>query len=216
VRSLLGAALLCLAVAAPAAAQPANPTDDATRDPALAKVRNEALAAAKAKDTKKLLAHTDPRVQLNFGGDTGHAKFTQLLRREPSLWDELVWALENGGKIEKGIFSAPWTFSVNIGDRDPFSAAIAPGTEAPAHAQPNAGAPVLANIGRRVVTVTDWGKSPEQFGPFYKRTGWITIQLDDKRVAYVEAKHLRSSVDFRAGFEKKRGRWVMTFFLAGD
>ena len=152
----------------------------------------------------------------DFGADAGHAALTRFLRRDPQLWDELVWVLENGGKFDKQLFAAPWIFSVDIGDRDPFGAAIAPGTDAPAHAQPDAASPVLANVGRRVVTVTDWGKVPEQRGPFYKRTGWIKVELDDKRAAYVEARHLRSSVDYRAGFEKKRGRWLMTFFLAGD
>ena len=32
----------------------------------------------------------------------------------------------------------------------------------------------------------------------------------------VKEEFIRSSVDYRAGFEKKRGKWIMTFFLAGD
>ena len=211
------------ALAAPAAAltpaRPAKPIpmiNQATRDPALAKVIAAMLAAAKARDWKKLAPHVVERIQLDFGGGVGRAEFGKRLAKSPAHWDELVWVLEHGGKFEKdGTFMAPYTFSADTGDLDPFEAGVLV-AKAKVHAAPRGDAPVLAELDRAAVKVVDWKSTENTPRPFYKRQDWVQVELAGKRKGWLQAKYVRSAVDFRAGIAKVRGVWKMTVFIAGD
>src|SRR5688572_20899285 len=72
-------------------AKPILPVNQATRDPALAKVIAEMLAAAKAKDWKRLSPHISETIQIDFGGGAGRAEMGRRLAERAVLWDELVW-----------------------------------------------------------------------------------------------------------------------------
>ena len=214
---LLGSTALGPAFAAHAAAKAALPVDQATRDPALVRVRAAMLQAVAAKDFKQLEPHVDPKIQLDFGGGSGVAEFGRRLARDPALWDELRWVLEHGGRFEKDrSFMAPYTFSVDIGKLDAFEAGVVVSEKVPARAQPRADAPLVATLGRETVRVTDWRNTEKTVRPFYNRSDWVKIELPGKKTAWIEAKHVRASVDFRAGFVKARGVWKMNVFIAGD
>lgn len=215
--------LAATALAAPAAAltparraKPIPMLDHAKRDPSLVKVIAAMLAAAKARDWKRLAPHVDARIQLDFGGGVGRAEFGKRLAKGPVLWDELVWVLEHGGKFEKdGTFMAPYTFSADTGDMDPFEAGVMV-TKATAHAEPRADSPVLAELDRMAVKVVDWKGTEQTPRPFYRRPDWVQIELPGKRKAWLPAKVVRSAVDYRAGIKKVRGVWTMNVFIAGD
>jgi hypothetical protein len=201
------------------AKRPAVPFDDAKRDAALVQVRAAMLRAAKARDAKALLAHTTPGIKLDFGGGKGQAELAKRLVRDKHLWDELVWVLENGGKmIDKASFAAPYAFEVDIGDLDPFTAGIVVDAQVPARSAPGADAALVATLGHEVVEVMKWqsGGEGREKVPFYRRTGWLEIRTHDKKKAFVEARHVRSAVDYRARFVKKGGAWKMDVFIDGD
>ena len=222
-RRLVLTLLAGTALAAPAAAltpaRPAKPipmVDQAPRDPALVKVIAAMLAAAKARDWKKLSPHVVERIQLDFGGGAGRAEFGKRLAKSTAHWDELVWVLEHGGKFEKdGTFMAPYTFSADTGDLDPFEAGVLV-AKAKVHAEPRADAPVLAELDRTAVRVVDWKGTENTPRPFYKRQDWVQVELAGKRKGWLQAKFVRSTVDFRAAIAKVRGVWKMTVFIAGD
>lgn len=211
------------ALAGPAAAltpaRPAKPipmVNQATRDPALTKVIAEMLAAAKAKDWKRLSPHVAENIQLDFGGGAGRAEFGRRLAKNPFAWDELVWVLEHGGHFQKdGAFMAPYTFSADTGKLDPFEAGILI-AKAKVHAEPRETAPVLAELDRTAVKVVDWKTSDKTPSPFYRRQDWVQVELAGKRKGWLKAKYVRSVVDFRAAIQKVRGVWKMNAFLAGD
>ncbi len=215
--------LAATALSAPAAAltpapraKPIAMFDDAKRDPSLVKAVAEMLAAAKAKDWKRLALQVDARIQLDFGGGAGRAEFGKRLARRPVLWDELVWVLEHGGRFDQdGTFMAPYTFSADTGDLDPFEAGVMV-AKATAHAEPRADSPVVAELDRAAVRVVSWKGTEQTPRPFYRRLDWVQIELDDKRKAWLPAKVVRSAVDYRAGIKKVRGAWKMTVFIAGD
>ena len=191
--------------------------DEATRDAALAKVRADMLAAAKARDFKKLQSHLKPNLQLDFGGGTGIALFGRRLAGDKSLWDDLVWVLANGGRFNKdGSFSAPWTYTAEVGNLDAYEAGHVVDDNVPARTEPRADAPLVAMLQPQLVKVPEWGRTDETPRPFYNRRDWLKVDLLGKGVAWVEAKHLRSAVDYRANFEKLRGVWKMNVFIAGD
>jgi hypothetical protein len=222
-RRFVLALLAGTALAAPAAAltpvrktKPIPMVNQATRDPALAKVIAAMLAAAKAKDWKRLEPHVDARIQLDFGGGAGRAEFGKRLAKSPAHWDELVWVLENGGKFEKdGTFMAPYTFSADTGDLDPFEAGVLV-AKAKVHAEPRETSPVLAELDRSAVKVVDWKNTEKTPRPFYRRQDWVQVELAGKRRGWLQAKYVRSAVDFRAGIKKVRGVWKMNVFIAGD
>jgi hypothetical protein len=211
------------ALAAPAAAltparktKPVPMVNQATRDPALAKIIAAMLAAAKAKDWKRLEPHVAPAIRLDFGGGSGRAEFARRLAGRRWVWDELVWVLEHGGRFQKdGTFMAPYTFSVETGDLDVFEAGVLV-AKAKAHAEPRESARVVAELDRALVRVTDWKTNDGTPSPFHRRTDWVRVELAGKREAWIQAKYVRSVVDFRAGFRKVRGVWKMDAFLAGD
>ncbi len=132
----------------------AIPVNEATRDPALTKIIAAMIAAAKARDFKRLAPHVGERIQLDFGGGKGRTEFGRRLARVPAAWDQLVWVLEHGGRFEKdGSFWAPYTFSVDLGKLDAFEAGVVV-ERTKAHAEPRADAAVLAELDRVVVKVT--------------------------------------------------------------
>lgn len=215
---LMGSAALLPALAARAAALPALPVDQAPRDAALIRVRAAMLKAVAAKDWKQLRPHVDPRIQLDFGGGAGAALFARrLAARGSPLWDELRWVLEHGGSFQKdGSFAAPYVHNLEVGGLDVFESGAIVADKVAARAEPRADAAIVATLGREIVKVTDWRRNDNTPQPFYRRTDWVKVELSGKRVAWIEAKHVRATVDYRAGFVKVRGAWKMNFFLAGD
>ncbi len=198
------------------AAQPIYPVNQATRDPALVKVIAEMLAAAKAKDWKKLAPHVSERIELDFGGGAGRAELGKRLANRAGLWDELVWVLAHGGSFAKdGAFMAPYTFSADIGKLDPFEAGVLV-AKAKVHAEPREDAAVLAELNRTAVRVVDWKTSGKTPSPFYRRQDWVQVEVAGKRKGWLQAKYVRSAVDFRAAIQKVGGVWKMNAFLAGD
>jgi hypothetical protein len=175
------------------------------------------LKAVAAKDFKQLQPHVVPGIQLDFGGGRGVAEFGRRLARDAASWDELRWVLEHGGRFAKdGTFSAPYTHTLEIGNLDAFEGAAVVSENVPARAEPRPDAALVATLGREVVKVTDWRRTDKTPSPFYNRRDWVKVELPDNRAAWVEAKYVRATADFRAGFAKQRGVWKMNYFLAGD
>jgi hypothetical protein len=212
--------LIAAAVATPAMAQKAPPVDEAARDPALVKARATVIAAVKRRDLKALNAHLHPQIKLDFGGGAGRARLARNLQRNPALWDELLWCLENGGKFSEKTFAAPYTFVVDHGEIDPFEAGVVVAENVPARAEPKADAAVVATYSHEVVTVKNWWpQSPPSEAPkpfFAQRKDWVEIETKDKKKAYMEGRFVRSVVDYRAVFERYAGAWKISAFVAGD
>ncbi|MCW5770864.1 MAG: hypothetical protein KIT16_04450 [Rhodospirillaceae bacterium] len=213
--------LSCSALVAPlSAAHAAKNTaaleDQAVRDPALVRVRAAMIAAAKAQDFARLAPHVDAKIHLDFGGGAGMATFRKRMAKGSPLWAELIWVLEHGGRFEKdGTFMAPYTFSSETGNLDPFEAAVIVAPTV-ARTEPRATADVVAQLKDTVVKVVDWRRNDATPSPFYRRKDWVAIELAGKRKAWVEARFVRSVADYRAGLRKVGGNWKMTVFIAGD
>jgi hypothetical protein len=220
--AIFGAALAALApvltTASPALAarRPVPPADEAARDAALIKVREAILAAARTRNIDALLAHVTRDVQLDFGGTKGHAALKRKLQREPDLWQELAWVLEHGGRFSDGMFWAPYTFHADLGDIDAFQAGIVVSSRAPAHAAPTGAAAVVATLSHEAVKVVRWDVADTDSGRHRKSRGWYEIRTADGKKAFVEARHIRSAVDYRVGFARRGGTWVIAAFVAGD
>jgi hypothetical protein len=203
------AILAIAALLAPAAPAPLPPRDECQKDAGFAAYRASLASAVRAKDAKRLLALTSDDIDFSFGGDSGKVEFARSWRldrpRESKLWQELETVLRLGCAFNEGQAEAPWLYARFPRGLDPFDHAVVVRPGATAHVTPNAGGQVLAKLSWDILPiVSDLGGA------------WTEVRLPDGRPAFVRGSDLRSPIDYRAGFERRNGRWLMTMFIAGD
>jgi len=162
------------------------------------------------RDSAALLSIVAPQIEFSFGGSGGRAEFARAWQlRGPGtspIWPELEAVLRLGCAREGGTFWAPSLFVQSAGPRDPFATWVAVRSGAPLHTRPDAtGAPVARLDWDVLEAEGDDGES-----------GWLRVGLADGRRGFVRRADIRSVLDYRAGFERVGGRWMLTVFIAGD
>lgn len=200
------------------------PVDEGKNDASFAAFRQKFIAAVKKRDVKFLIDALDRDVKGSFGGDSGIADFKRLWKldrpEKSELWDELLTVLTNGGTflkepaIKTKQFCAPYSFTVFPQDIDAFEYSIIFGNNVNLRAEPNLKAEVITQLSYNVVKV-DYENSvagENKKGEY----GWLKIETLGGKKGFVSAEFVRSPIDYRACFEKKKGKWKMTAFLAGD
>lgn len=189
-----------------------QPVDEAAKVPSFLAFRNSLIAIVKARDAKKLEAVIAPNIKLSFGGDEGlndFRKMWQPVRPDSKLWPELATILRLGGSF-KGLdhFYAPYVYSNFPNDLDAFETGVIIDRNVPLRSKPTLGAPVIARLTYEIVEA--------ETGTAATR-GWVKVTRKVKpTTGYVEARSVRSPVDYRAGFERIKGKWMMTLLVAGD
>jgi len=214
-------AILFLACSGLAQERFVKPSDDAAKDPSFLAFRTKLIAAAEMHDSAFILRILDPKIELSFGGDKGVKDFIRIWKinsRNSPFWPEFLAVIKNGGSFDNpdkvaNLFVAPYLFSSWPDDLDLFEYHAIFGNNVNLRKQPRRDAEVVAQLSYNVVqiepeTVSKSGKSgyPE----------WWEVKTLGGLKGYVKREYVRGPIDYRAGFEKKRGQWKMTFFLAGD
>jgi hypothetical protein len=189
----------------------AAPADQCASDPSFTAFREQLRQAIERRDRDRLLALVADDIRVSFGDTGGRSDFIQtwgLDRPETSLvWGELAEVLRLGcGPAEDGSLWAP-----NLGpqlndEEDPFSTVMAVREGAVLRADADARSAVIAPLRWDVLTVQSDDGSDE----------WIPVRMRDGRSGFVHSEDVRSPLDYRAGFEKRGGRWQMTTLVAGD
>ena len=172
-------------------------------------------------DVKYIPGILDPAIKNSFGGDGGIEEFKEIWKiNSPTskLWDELLIVLTNGGSFSKGegnnLFCAPYSFNNFPDDLDAFEYQMIFGSNVNLRAQPNLKAKNVLLLSYNVVKV-DYKNSVSDKNKEGEYT-WLKVETLGGRRGYVNAKFVRSPIDYRACFEKKNGKWKMTAFIAGD
>lgn len=195
-----------------------RPVDEGKRDKSFSEFRNKLIEAVKKRDKKYLLSILDPNIKASFGGDDGIKDFKAMWKIDSSktkLWDELLKVLSNGGTfIDKKTFAAPYSFNAFPDDLDVFEYQMIFGNNVNLRAKPDLSAKVVTQLSYNIVKV-DYEKSVSEGSeePLYK---WLKITTLGGKTGFVSAEFVRSPIDFRAIFEKIKGKWMMTAFVAGD
>ena len=208
-RRLAGCLVLLAQVATAQTRLP--PADQATKVPDFFAFRAQLQTAIARHDHHAVVSALHKDVKLSFGGDTGIADFNALWR--PSAPDSPLWAvlgntLALGGTFAPdGSFTAPYLFSQWPNSRDAFTSMVAVGTNIRVHQTPSASAPVIAKLDFSIVELA--GTAPPN-------ESWTAVKLPSGQTGFVEAKYLRSPIDYRVRFAKHDGRWQIVLFLAGD
>jgi len=207
------AALLLLSVPVPAEELKLTPVDEAAEDPAFLAFLDDLLAAIRRRDLEAVAAVASDDIKLSFGGSYGRATFREWLVEDDtglgtSYWVELERAIGLGGVFEgPGSFCTPYVFCLDIPDCDtcdPYETLIATSDRAPVYGSPDRSSEVVASLSYSVVRTLDHGHP------------WQRIALPGGGTGYVTAPDFRSPIDYRARFENRDGRWLMTLFIAGD
>lgn len=195
-----------------------RPVDEGKKDKSFSEFRDKLIEAVKKRDKKYLLSILDPNIKASFGGDDGIKDFKAMWKIDSSktkLWDELLKVLSNGGNfIDKKTFAAPYSFNAFPEDLDVFEYQVIFGNNVNLRAKPDLTAKVLTQLSYNIVKV-DYEKSVSE-GTEEQIYKWLNITTLGGKKGFVSAEFVRSPIDFRAIFEKKKGSWKMTAFVAGD
>jgi hypothetical protein len=201
-----------------------KPVDEAKKDPTFFAFREKLIAAVKKKDAKYLLSIVDEKIKNGFGGEDGINEFKSRWDfggpDNDDFWREFLPVITNGGSFAKEIkpknslFFAPYVFQFFPEDLDAFEYRVITGNNVNLRKEGNVNAPVVAVLSYNIVKV-DEDNSIEGRGKDGVMDWYAVETLGGKR-GFVKAEYVRSPVDYRAGFEKIKGKWKMTFFAAGD
>lgn len=189
------------------------PIDRAADDPTFLAYRQQLLAAVKAKDTAALEKLVDPNVRTSFGDGGGWAEFRRhwnLPAADSKLWNELETILRMGGSFAGPAgsprFCAPYVYSDWPDDVDAFEYLAVIDKNVPLRERAAEGAPLVAEMDFDIVKSLDHD--------FQKP--WRHVQLADGRQGWVRSDKVRSSIQYRACFQKADGEWKMNLLVAGD
>ena len=198
----------------------AKPKDEADKNPSFLAFRTKLIAALEKRDVKFILGIVDKRIKNGFGGEDGFENFKKqwkIQNRNSKFWDELMIVVKNGGtfdKQNKNSFYAPYLFTTFPEEIDAFEYQAIFGNNVNLRSKPGVNSSIVASLSYNIVKV-DWENSVKS------RTNkddflWLKVATLGGKKGFVKPEFVRSSIDYRAGFEKIRGKWIMTFFLAGD
>lgn len=197
-----------------------KPSDEAAKDSSFLAFRNKLIQAAQQRDAEFLLSITDKNIKNGFGGEDGIENFKKqwkLSNRSSAFWKEFLTVLTNGGAFDrknKNSFYAPYLFTNFPEDVDAFEYQAIFGKNVILRAKPDIRSEIVANLSYNIIQ-RDWENSIKAKNDKDKIL-WVKIKTLGGKQGYVKPEFVRSSIDYRAGFEKIRGKWMLTFFLAGD
>jgi len=188
----------------------AYPVDEGPRQPEFAAFRDSLLRIVGRRDTTALFAVLAPEIKSTFGGDEGIPDFREhwrLSEPDSELWTVLEDVLRHGGGFASpDAFYAPYTFQALPDSLDAFEHLVIRDSGVVVYERPDATSAPLATLSFDIVRA----------GPYTGETSWRAISIGDGRTGYVEGSHIRSPIDYRAGFERRQGRWWLVVLVAGD
>lgn len=201
---------LLLAISESIAAVPLKipPIDECKRTSSLVQFRSRLADAIRREDHKALLAMMSSDVLINFGGETGPARFAEQwgLDGGPSeLWAYLRPLARMGCARSGGAFVIP-SLPVQWPEmEDPLDQFVAIGPKAEVRQGPDYDSPVIATLAWDVVSTID-NVSDVQTG----------VRLADGRTGWMSDTDLYSPLGYRMVVEKRQGKWLITALVAGD
>ena len=201
-----------------------KPVDEASKDASFLAFRTKLIAAAERKDARFIRSILDPDIMNSFGGNGGIKEFEEawgIDEGNSRFWSEFLPVIKHGGAFSPPteasgrMFIAPYSFSSWPEELDAFEHHLIFGTDVNLREKPSMDAKVLEKLSYNVVKITGAEPAASENEPS-KEPDWYRIETLGGKKGWVKAEFVRSPIDYRAGFEKKKGVWKMTFFIAGD
>jgi hypothetical protein len=200
-----------MAAPSPAIAKQILPRDECLFIDGYFDFRQKLEDIIRKRDAPALAALTDDNISWSFGGGEGKQNFLKEWQfskgAAATIWPEFDKIIRLGcGKSDPGIVF-PYSFTVDFGTGDAgagFGTIIGNGVNMRSAPAPTA--PVIAKLNWDIIETID------QTG----EGAWTKVKTSDGRTGFVKTEFTRGALDYRAGFERKGGKWTMTYFIAGD
>jgi hypothetical protein len=213
----LVAAFVAIAMSAQAAGPRLAPVDEGLRDPSFVQFRNELKAVIARKDAAKLFRYLASDIRLSFGGTFGGPEFQKVWKpfdKDTKVWAALSLIVDNGGKfIAPGGFAAPYAYAAFPEDFDAFEYVVVTNPAAILREKPATNARVIRKLDHDIVEVVkSSGKMQHEAGP----NDWDEVKTANGQRGFVLSSDVRSPVEYRAIFEKRKGKWLLQTLIAGD
>jgi hypothetical protein len=190
------------------------PADESGNDPGFKAFHDALRAAVERRDTTALRAVIDPNIRVGFGGDDGIGGFRRKWLSADAtedLWRELGAVLALGGTFTNDSqFVAPWTFSRWPGELDAFEHVVVTTADVPLRAAPLPEGGVLASVSHAILRLHSNRELANSID------GWTVVERGATTPGFIESRHVRSPIHYRAFFERRAGEWRMTLMVAGD
>lgn len=193
------------------------PVDEAAKDPSFVQFRNELKAVIARKDAAKLFHYLASDIRLSFGGDAGGPDFHKMWKpfdKDTQVWKALALIVDNGGKfVVPSGFAAPYAYAAFPEDFDAFTSVVVTNPRALLREKPMANARVIRELDFDILEVVNSsGKMQHEAGA----NDWDEVKHASGQRGFVLSSDVRSPVEYRAIFEKRKGKWVMQTLIAGD
>lgn len=214
---LAGLTALAL-LAVPAYAVTLDPADEAAQDPQLAELIQTLIKACDAKDFKPFEAALTPDAIAGFGGEGGGAagfrKAYKIDDPKTTFFSDFKAALTMGGAfIDPNTFGSPYIYAKWPDAVDAFTHVAAIGENVIMYDKPTVMGGGIADVSHMILELIP--DAPDSKTP--TPDTWVHVKSDDAQASgYVRKDKTRSSVDYRAIFQKTQNRWWLGAFVKGD
>jgi hypothetical protein len=164
-----------------------RPSDEGQQDPSFHAFRQKLLEAISRKDARLLLSIVDPNIQISFGGEEGIQAFREVWK--PEDVNSEIW------NTLAQLLRLGGTFGES---KDEFWAPYVFSRFPDDYGGFDFSAIIAKDVRVR--------SEPNEKAPM----------ITDSREGFVSAQFIRSPTDYRAGFKKTGGKWLLTHLVAGD
>lgn len=211
------AVLAAGAAPAPGPVERLQPRDEAAVDPSFVAFRSKLEAIVGKRDIRGLREVLADDVLNNFGGGRGADAFNNAWKLDDpqsAVWPALAGVLRLGGHFgSKTVFTAPYVYAAWPREYGRFDFVAVTSADAVIRKAPDAGSAVVRKLDHDLLEVIQSASMPQhEAGP----DNWDEVKDRKGRRGFILVRDVRSPLDFRATFEKHKGKWVITSFMSGE
>jgi hypothetical protein len=189
--------------------------DEGKSDPQFALFRDNLIHAIKSDNLEWATNRISSDIKFSFGAEGGKQDLLESWAGTPeakrSFYSELLTVLALGGQFKsydsRRYFVAPYVFSAWPDEFDAFEYMAVIGKDRAVFAGPDATLKPEATLAFTIVK--------RRYPPDAKE-GWVNIEYDTDKWGWIDEGSVRSPIDHRAMFEKRRGSYYLVTFVAGD
>ena len=199
------------------------PVDAARQDPSLQVVRDQVLAAVRARNARTVMSFVSPRVRWDSTSDTEGSDWRRLdealSRPEDDQWTRLEESLKLGGAFttRRGAvrgrleFCAPYVFAAFPdvvphevhGEGMPW---VVTDKDVEVHSAPDLKSAVLGRLSYALVQAS----GGERHDVRSYDTLWQTVALPEDQEGFILAEQIRNPEDGHVCFAKEGGSWLIS------
>ncbi|TGL55583.1 SH3 domain-containing protein [Leptospira kemamanensis] len=197
------------------------PIDHSSKDKSFLEFKTKLQKVLKSKDRKGLEAIIDSDIHFSFGPESGKKDFLKSFQltdkpNESDFWNLLTDTIQLGFRQnQEGQMVAPYFFETFPSDYDPFSHYLIIGKNVNVREDASKDSKSLGLLSYQIVR----SEADDLDGRRMEKESncnWKKICTPQGKAGFVCDRFIRSPLDYRAFFEKRKDKWVLSIFVVGD